>query len=237
MEMVPGPPVNPPQDEHRSHQAREDGQRPQKRPDPQADESKRQHERQRPRRIAHEKDAVPFVEAGGLLNPLHCGRIVRIAVVNQLLAGGPKTNEIARRCNFAGQRHDAKEHGCEGKREPGHGRDRKLGEIDARLCLGSNGACHDRYSTFCLDRSSGPRQIRAFLVTLGVNSSMSCIRRRSVRAPSVNGCLQGLAVEAEGRFCKLLIFNERPGTRQWQATCSVGGGPAEAGKFEIRREN
>ena len=129
-----------------------------KRAESQADEPERQARAAGPRRVAHEEDAVPCGEPGGLLDLLHGGSIVGIGVVDELLAGGPKNrrNRATRRfCRPSGttQRNMV----VNASASPADGRNRKLSEIDARLSSESIGACHDGYSTFRQDRTRRQR--------------------------------------------------------------------------------
>jgi hypothetical protein len=154
VQVVVGLSMHPPQDENRSDEGGEDSQGPKEGPNAQTHEAEREYDWQGIRGVAHEKYTISFGEARGLLNLLHGGSVVRVRVVDELLACGPKTDEIARCRDFSGEGDNAKEHGGECKREPGNGRNRELDEVDWRLRPWKVGACHEGYSTF---RSGGRR--------------------------------------------------------------------------------
>ena len=128
-------------------QAGEEKQGPEDGGKAQAKKTERVGEGQRPGRVAHDEDGAG-VKAGGVLEGRDGVAVVGVAVVDELAAGGPVGDEVARGGQFAGNGDGEDVEDGDGKRQAGDSGNRNFSEVAALLCWRTiQLADHGGYST------------------------------------------------------------------------------------------
>ena len=135
------------QDADGNEQAGEKEQGPENASKAQGEKTEGVSKRKGPGRVAHDEDGAR-VKAGGVFEGPDRVAVVRIAVVNELAAGGPVGEEVTIGSQFACNRDSEDVEDGDGKGQPGDTGNRDLSEVAALMCWRKiQLADHGGYST------------------------------------------------------------------------------------------